>query len=303
MAGLSVTTKNKTLLPEQRSSAQLATDESATGEVATGERVRRRSNAARFSRRQRWWGNKLLGVVELAVLIGIWQLIGATTGLVDVQQISSPVAVAKRFWAGFVTQRFIYGDLAVSAEEIAIGLGLGIVVGVIVGVAMGRVKIVFRLLDPIVTFLYGTPAVAFISLLIIWLGIGTAPKVALIFSGVVFVVIVNTETGVRTIDHNIVEMARSFRASRFQVLRKVVLPGAVPVMLAGFRLAVGRSLIMMLVAEMYGADKGLGYFITNAGATYDTTDVLMGVIVLSTAAVLMTKVLRMAERRVSNWKA
>jgi NitT/TauT family transport system permease protein len=77
----------------------------------------------------------------------------------------------------------------------------------------------------------------------------------------------------------------------------------VPVMLAGFRLAVGRSLIMMLVAEMYGANKGLGYFITNAGATYDTTDVLMGVIVLSTAAVLMTKVLRMAERRVSNWKA
>jgi ABC-type nitrate/sulfonate/bicarbonate transport system permease component len=256
----------------------------------------------RFSRRQRWWGNRLLGVLELAFLLGVWWALGAW-GFVDKQQISSPEAVAKQLWKGFVSQRFIYNDLLVSGKEIAFGLLLGIAVGVVVGVAMGRVRILFRLLDPIVTFLYGTPAVAFISLLIIWLGIGTAPKVALIFSGVVFVVIVNTETGVRTVDQNLVEMARSFRASRFQTLRKVVLPGAVPVMLAGFRLAVGRSLIMMLVGEMYGANEGLGYFITNAGATYDTTDVLMGVIVLATAAVILTKLLRMLENRVSNWKS
>jgi NitT/TauT family transport system permease protein len=98
-------------------------------------------------------------------------------------------------------------------------------------------------------------------------------------------------------------MGRSFRLSRFQVLRKVILPGAVPVMLAGFRLAVGRALIMMLVAEMYGATAGLGYFITNAGTSYDTTDVLMGVVILSSTAVVLTKLLRIAEARVSNWSS
>jgi NitT/TauT family transport system permease protein len=236
------------------------------------------------------------------VILGAWQLLGAHN-IVEEQQISSPSAVAAALWKALITQHYIYGDLWVSFKEIAIGLLLGIVVGVVVGVIMGRSRLLFQLLDPIVNFLYATPAVAFITLLIIWLGIGTAPKVALIFSGVVFIVIVNTETGIRTVDPTLVEMARSFRLSRMQVLRKVILPGAVPVMLAGFRLAVGRALIMMLVAEMYGATAGLGYFITNAGTSYDTTDVLMGVVILSSTAVALTKLLRGVEARVSNWSS
>jgi NitT/TauT family transport system permease protein len=243
---------------------------------------------------------KLLLLAEVAVLLGVWQAVGALN-LVEVQQISSPSAVAVALWKAFITQHFIYGDLWVSLKEIAFGLVLGIVVGVLVGVAMGRSRLVFQLLDPIISFLYATPAVAFITLLIIWFGIGTAPKVALIFSGCVFVVIVNTETGIRTVDHTLIEMGRSFRLSRFQVLRKVILPGAFPVMLAGFRLAIGRALIMMLVAEMYGATAGLGYFITNAGTSYDTTDVLVGVVILASTAVLLTSLLRRIETRVSNW--
>jgi ABC-type nitrate/sulfonate/bicarbonate transport system permease component len=262
----------------------------------------RRSRRPAAGRRRRARRTRGLLLAELVVILGAWQLVGALN-LIEEQQISSPSAVAVALWRALITQHNIYGDLWVSAKEIAIGLLLGIVVGVIVGVAMGRSRLVFQLLDPIVTFLYATPAVAFITLLIIWLGIGTTPKVALIFSGVVFVVIVNTETGIRTVDPTLIEMARSFRLSRLQVLRKVILPGAVPVMLAGFRLAVGRALIMMLVAEMYGATAGLGYFITNAGTSYDTTDVLMGVVILSSTAVVLTKLLRMVEARVSNWSS
>lgn len=248
-----------------------------------------------------WLDSGALVLLEVVVLLGLWQVVAAT-GLIAKQEISSPYAVGTQLVRGFVTQGFIYGDLVVSAKEIGMGLGLGIGVGVAVGVAMGRSPVVFRLLDPIVSFLYATPAVAFIPLLIIWLGIGAAPKVALIFFGVVFVVIVNTETGIRTVDPTLVEMARSFRATRLQRLGMVLLPGAVPVMLAGFRLAVGRALIMMLVAEMYGANKGLGYFIINAGTSYNTSDVLMGVVVLATTAVVLTKLLRLLEARVSNWK-
>lgn len=260
-------------------------------------RAQKRWGIARGS----WLEGGALVLLEVVVLLGSWQLV-AVTGLIAKQQISSPYAVGTQLVRAFVTQGFIYGDLLVSAKEIGMGLGLGIVVGVAVGVAMGRIPVVFRLLDPIVTFLYSTPAVAFIPLLIIWLGIGAAPKVALIFFGVVFVVIVNTETGIRTVDPTLVEMARSFRATRLQRLGMVLLPGAVPVMLAGFRLAVGRALIMMLVAEMYGANKGLGYFIINAGTAYDTSNVLMGVVVLATTAVVLTKLLRLLEARVSNWK-
>jgi ABC-type nitrate/sulfonate/bicarbonate transport system permease component len=262
----------------------------------------RRSRRPAAGRRRRARRTRGLLLAELVVILGAWQLVGAVN-LIEEQQISSPSAVAVALWRALITQHNIYGDLLVSAKEIAIGLLLGIVVGVIVGVAMGRSRLIFQLLDPVVNFLYATPAVAFITLLIIWLGIGTTPKVALIFSGVVFVVIVNTETGIRTVDPTLIEMARAFRLSRLQVLRKVILPGAVPVMLAGFRLAVGRALIMMLVAEMYGATAGLGYFITNAGTSYDTTDVLMGVVILSSTAVVLTKLLRMVEARVSNWSS
>jgi NitT/TauT family transport system permease protein len=267
------------------------------GVASAGRRPRRGSAQRRFKRQTR-----LLLLAEIVVILGAWQLLGALN-IVEEQQISSPSAVAVALWKALITQHYIYGDLWVSFKEIAIGLLLGIVVGVVVGVIMGRSRLLFQLLDPIVNFLYATPAVAFITLLIIWLGIGTAPKVALIFSGVVFIVIVNTETGIRTVDPTLVEMARSFRLSRMQVLRKVILPGAVPVMLAGFRLAVGRALIMMLVAEMYGATAGLGYFITNAGTSYDTTDVLMGVVILSSTAVALTKLLRGVEARVSNWSS
>lgn len=247
-----------------------------------------------------WWGG-WLGAVEIVVIAGLWQLV-VSAGLVDKQQISTPKDVAIRFGQAFFTQRSIYHDLWVSGREILAGLIIGIAVGVIVGILMGRIPLVNRILDPIVAFLYATPVVAFIPLLIIWLGIGAAPKIVLIFAGVVFVVIVNTEVGVRTVEPSLIEMARSFNGTRFQVMRVVIIPSAVPIVLAGFRLAIGRALIMMMVGEMYGANGGLGYFISNAGTTYNTTDVLLGVIILAASAVILTRLLRVAESRVSHWR-
>jgi ABC-type nitrate/sulfonate/bicarbonate transport system permease component len=115
-----------------------------------------------------------------------------------------------------------------------------------------------------VAALYASPQVAFLPLLIIWLGIGFTSKVALVFIGSVIIMIINTETGVAQVDPRLIETARSFTASERQVLTKIVLPAALPIILAGMRLSIGRALVMVVVAEIYASNRGLGYLIFQA---------------------------------------
>jgi len=142
---------------------------------------------------------------------------------------------------------------------------------------------------------------AFLPLLIIWLGIGLWSKVVLIFLGGVFAVIINTEAGVAHIDPRLVETARAFTASNRQVLIKVVIPAAIPFILAGLRQAVGRVLIMVVVAELYAATAGLGYLIFQGGAMYDTTQVFAGVTLLAGSGIALNQALRLLEQRVAPW--
>jgi ABC-type nitrate/sulfonate/bicarbonate transport system permease component len=138
-------------------------------------------------------------------------------------------------------------------------------------------------------------------LLIIWLGIGATSKIALVFIGAVFVIIINTEAGVRQIDSRLIETARSFTATESEILVKIVLPAALPFIIAGMRLAIARVLIMVVVAEFYAATVGLGYMIFQAGSQFDTTLVFVGVVILAGTGVVANALLRAAERRIAPW--
>jgi ABC-type nitrate/sulfonate/bicarbonate transport system permease component len=195
----------------------------------------------------------------------------------------------------------IYPHLWASGQTALWGFVLSCVVGVPIGVLMGRSTIVRDTLEPFIMAQASVPTVALLPLFIIWLGIGVSARIALVFVGAVFGIVVSTEAGVSNIDRRLIETARSFTASEWEILWKIVLPAAIPYIIAGMRLAVGRVLIMVVVAELYASTAGIGYLIFQAGASYDTSMIFVGVVILAAAGVLLNTLLRAIERRIAPW--
>jgi ABC-type nitrate/sulfonate/bicarbonate transport system permease component len=241
-----------------------------------------------------------LRIGALAAFLLVWE--GASrAGLVEPLFASSPSLIAAKF-AEMVGDGSIWPHVAATASVTAAGFALAVAIGVPVGILMGRSELINATVEPFVAALYASPQVAFLPLLIIWLGIGFSSKVALVFIGSVIIMIINTETGVAQVDPRLIETARSFTASERQILTKIVLPGALPIILAGMRLAIGRALVMVVVAEIYASNRGLGYLIFQAGGMYDTAQVFVGVGILAAAGVSLTALLRALERWLAPWQ-
>jgi ABC-type nitrate/sulfonate/bicarbonate transport system permease component len=242
----------------------------------------------------------VLRLAALAIFLGAWEAT-SRVGLIDPLFASSPTLIVEKFIEMF-SDGSIWPHIAASAQVIAMGFGLSVAVGVPIGLVMGRVPLVAATIEPFVAALYASPQVAFLPLLIIWLGIGFSSKVALVFLGSFVIVLVNTETGVTQVDPRLVETARSFTARERQIMTKIVLPSALPFIIAGMRLAIGRALVMVVVAEIYASNKGLGYLIFQAGGMYDTAQVFVGVGILAAAGVAFNAALRALERRLAPWR-
>ena len=147
-----------------------------------------------------------------------------------------------------------------------------------------------------------TPRVALLPLIIIWLGIGILSKIGIIFLGAVFPLIINTRDGVKTTPVSLLNAARSFGASEWQLFRSVVVPSTVPFILTGLRLVIGRALIGVMVGELYAATAGIGFMITVAGATFQTDKVFVGVLIFALSGMIATDVIDRIERRFDKWR-
>ncbi len=248
-----------------------------------------------------WRGHRtaITRTIAVVLFLGAWQW-AVSSGAVNKLFLSSPFDIADRLYEVFADGS-IWPHIFASGEVAAWGFVLSVAVGVPVGMLMGRVRLARDTLEPFIMAQYSSPIVAFLPLLIIWLGIGVASKVALVFLGGVFVVVINTEAGVANVDRRLVETARSFTANEAEILWKVILPAALPFIIASMRLAIGRILIMVVVAELYAATAGLGYLIFQAGAAYDTTMIFVGVVLLAGAGIAFNSMLRWAERRIAPW--
>jgi len=242
---------------------------------------------------------KITRTVAIVFVLAFWEGV-VRSGAVDPLFLSSPYLVIVKLVEMFSTGE-IWPHILVSTQEASLGFGLAIAVGIPLGIAMGRMPLLRYTLEPFIMAKYSSPTVAFLPLLIIWLGIGLWSKVALIFLGAVFVLIINTEAGVSNVDRRLIETARSFTASERQILTKIIFPATIPFIIAAMRLAIGRVLIMVVVAELYASTAGLGYLVFQAGAMYDTTLVFVGVIILAFAGIVFSEFLRIAERRVAPW--
>lgn len=195
----------------------------------------------------------------------------------------------------------LWRHLAISALEFVVGYGIACVLGIIAGLAMASSALVKRSLQPWVSGLYATPTIALAPLFILWFGIGVWSKVLVVILLVFFPVAINTEAGLRTTSERLIEMLRSFGASARQIFFKVSLPSAVPFILAGLKLGIGRGLIGVVVAELFGSRAGLGRLISASADSFNMPELFAGVVVLAVAGILMTAGFSWLERRLVPW--
>jgi len=204
--------------------------------------------------------------------------------------------------AGLARSAELQHHFTVRALEFLIGLGLSIAVGLPLGVLFGRVPWLDDLVDPFVTALNATPRIVWLPLLILWFGLGMWSKVMIVFLGAVFPLLVNTYEAVRNADRVLVNVVRSFGGSRWQVARIVVLPGALPYVVAGLRLAIGRAILGVVVGEFFGASRGLGYMIASAASSYRPDVMFAGVLVLMALSLALTFSVQAVEARLTRWR-
>jgi len=244
---------------------------------------------------------KILGTVAVAVFLTIWELVGGVFQFVNPMFMSAPSFIWKAAVQLFVSGE-IYNDLYVSGIEFAWGYFLSVIFAIPFGISIGWYKKMAYTFDPFINAMNATPRVALLPLVIIWLGIGILSKVGIIFLGCVFPLMINTRDGVKTTPANLLNAARSFGASEWQIFKSVVLPSTVPFILTGLRLAVGRGLIGVMVGELYAATAGIGFMITVAGATFQTDKVFVGVLIFAISGMFLTEILDRMERRFDKWR-
>jgi NitT/TauT family transport system permease protein len=195
----------------------------------------------------------------------------------------------------------LWHHASVSAAEFAIGYVLASVLGIALGLAMASSTTAKQALQPWVSGLYATPTIALAPLFILWLGIGIWSKVIVVVTLVLFPVAINTEAGLRTTSERLVEMLRSFGATPRQIFMKVSLPSAVPFILAGLKLGIGRGLIGVVVAELFGSRAGLGNLISQSADAFNMPDLFAGVAILAIAGIVMTAGFGRLEQRLVPW--
>jgi NitT/TauT family transport system permease protein len=247
------------------------------------------------------WLRPSLFVGSLSVLGGLmlWELISRF--IVDnALFLAAPSQIAVALYNLAVTGE-LWKHIKVSAEEFALGYAIAAFLGIALGFAMASGDTMKRALQPWVSALYATPTLALAPLFTLWLGIGIWSKVLVVIFFVMFAVAINTETGLRTTSERLIEMLRSFGATRQQIFFKVSLPSAVPMILAGLKLGIGRGLVGVVVAELFGSRAGLGRLISQSADAFNMPELFVGVVVLAAAGIVMTAGFGRLEKRLVPW--
>jgi sulfonate transport system permease protein len=216
-------------------------------------------------------------------------------------EVASPVAVldaARQLWA----QGALQSNLITSLQRVIEGLAIGVTVGVFLAVVCGLFWVGEDLLDPVIQVARFVPILGLVPLAIIWFGVGELPKVFLIALGCVFPVYINTFAAIRGIDMKLVEAGQTFGLNRWGLVRKVILPGALPGFLVGLRFALAGSWIIIVVAEEINAQSGLGYLITQAQTTNRTDIMMLGLAIYGLIGLVVDAIVRLLERRLLAWR-
>ncbi len=239
-------------------------------------------------------------VVGPLAVLGLWQLV-CTLGVFTKVEVASPVAVfdaGRQLW----DQGSLEPNLVISLQRVAEGLTIGVIVGVVLAVVCGLFWVAEDLMDPVLQAARAVPILGLVPLAIIWFGVAETPKVFLIALGSMFPVYINTYHGIRGVDVKLVEAGQTFGLTRWGLVRRVILPGALPGFLVGLRFALVGSWLIIVVAEEINAQSGIGYLIMQAQTT-DRTDIMfLGLAIYAVLGLIADALVRLLERRLLVWR-
>lgn len=237
-------------------------------------------------------------VMILVIILAAWQF-GVTDA--SLPYFSRPSLVVAKLYE-LLTHQDIYRHMYVTLAEIALGYALGAGFGLVLGFVLGRSSFLSAALEPYIMGLYSIPKIALAPVFIVWLGLGMASKVAVVFVASFFLVFFNTYSGLLSINEELVRLARLMGASWPQTVMRVILPAAAPQIFLGLRTAVPYAVIGAVIGEYIGASEGLGYFILYASQTYDAPSLFAGIIILVAIVFLANFALNRLEGRMIRWR-
>jgi ABC-type nitrate/sulfonate/bicarbonate transport system permease component len=258
---------------------------------------RHRSPLARWFRRNE---RLALGLAGFAGFLLFWE-IGSRVGVVDSFFFSRPTAIAVAGVNEVQLGRF-WDDVRVSVFEFASGYAAAIAIAIPLGIIFGWYRRLSYMADPWLNLFNALPRIALLPLLVLWLGLGVESKIAVVFLGAFFSVIIPTVQGVRTVDRRFLDVARSFGASQRRLFTSVVAPATVPFIATGLRLGLGRALIGVVVGELYAQTQGLGVMIFKASNNIQPDRMFFAITIITVAGVVGVEGLRRVERYFDRWR-
>jgi NitT/TauT family transport system permease protein len=240
----------------------------------------------------------IVRLISLIFVLLIWEYYGRRVNPI---LFTYPSAIARAFLI-LVANGELQSYMKESLLVLAYASVLSVLAGVLLGVVMGRFSIIEWAADIYVNALYSTPMVAVVPLIVLWFGFKVPAKVIIVFLFMVFPVLLNTYEGVKNVDRNLQEVARSFCSSESQLWRHLIIPSAVPFIVAGVRLAIGRGLVGMIVAEFYTSVTGLGYMIVRYANALETDKLFVPIVVVMILGVSLLSLAKWVEGRIAPWR-
>jgi sulfonate transport system permease protein len=261
---------------------------------------------ARAARRTRTFaGHGWYRLISPLAVVGLWQL-ASSTGLLPASKLASPVTITHTAYNLVVTSSPTYGTLQASLlasfERWAIGFVLGVAIGVLLAIVSGLSRAGEVVADPILQALRSVPLLGLIPLFIVWFGIGQLPKVLFVLLSALFPMYLNTFAGIRGVDSRLGELGQVLGLRRGELIRHIVLPGALPSALTGLQLSVVASLLALVVGEQINATSGLGFMITQAQQFLNNSVIMVSLIVYAILGLLLNGAVRLLERKALAWR-
>jgi NitT/TauT family transport system permease protein len=242
--------------------------------------------------------------VSWAVFLGlilVWQA-GSQAGLISPIALPAPTEVIAAL-VDLVRTGMLWTHLSVSLMRLGVGWSLGCALGIVVGLAIGLFTIARAALMQLVAALFAVPKIALLPLFIVWFGIGESSKIATILFGTFFPTVIATYAGVDNVDRNLIRMGQAFGLSWGSIVRKIILPGAMPAILSGLRISSAIGIVLLVAAEMIGAQYGIGAYILQAGSLFAIDQLIAGVAILAVLGLLISWAIGLAERRFLDWRS
>ncbi|MEP3045900.1 MAG: ABC transporter permease [Roseibium sp.] len=244
---------------------------------------------------RRWVG---LVVFIVLILIAEW---GTRSGWISSLTLPRPSDVLKTFQELHQSGQ-LYNHLTPSLTRLAVGSFLGATAGIGVGILIGLFSYIRAGLVPLVAAIFPIPKIALLPLFVIWFGIDEGSKYALIAFGTFTPTVVATYGAVDNVDRSLIRMGQSFGLSWLSIVRKIILPGAMPGILSGLRISLAIAIILLVAAEMLGAEYGIGAYVLQAGSLYDLERLFVGVLMLSVLGIVVSTLIGLIERRLLVWR-